>query len=85
MQNITVFFYNISNIWENTDGCTEKYFYATALYLLSMLAHAYNIKIDCGVGAPRHRREVVDGFNATDNVFLSMLITNVQLNGVAAY
>ena len=50
-----------------------------------MLAHAYNIKIDCGVGAPRHRREVVDGFNATDNVFLSMLIKNVQLNGVAAY
>ena len=57
----------------------------TVLYLLSMLEHAYNIIIDHGVGAPEHVREVFDGLNATEKGFLSMLITTVQLTGVADY
>ena len=52
-----------SNIWENTDGCAEQYICATAIYSLSMLYHAYNIVIDCGVGAPVHGKYVVDGLN----------------------
>ena len=36
---------------------------ATALYLLSMLAHVYIIIICCGIGAPRYGIEVVDGLN----------------------
>ena len=52
-------------LWVNTDGCAEQYWCATALLLLSMLAHAYNIMIDSGVGAPICGREVVDGLNAT--------------------
>ena len=50
-----------------------------------MLAHAYNIIIDRGVGAPVYCREVVDGLNDTETMFHSMLITTVQLPGVAAY
>ena len=37
---------DISTIWENTDGCTDKYRFATEIYLLSMLAHSYNVIID---------------------------------------
>ena len=33
-KNRTVLFYGMINIWVNTDGCTEKYFCATELYLL---------------------------------------------------
>ena len=40
----------------NTDGCAEQYICEPDIYLLSMLAHIYNIIIDCGVGVPVHRR-----------------------------
>ena len=38
-QNQIVLFDEISTIKENTDGCNEQYHCATALYLLSVLAH----------------------------------------------
>ena len=59
-----------STIWENTDGCAEQYKCTTALYLLSILSHAYNIVIDSGVGAPGHGKDIVDGLNAADKRFL---------------
>ena len=43
-------------MWENIDGCAEKYRYATVIYLLSMPSHEYNIIIDRGVGALGHVR-----------------------------
>ena len=70
LQSITAFFSDTSNVWENTDGCAEQYHCATALYLLSMLSHEYNITIDFGVGSPGYSREIVDGLNDTKNVFL---------------
>ena len=73
------------NLWGNTDDCAEQYRCKNALYLLSMLADAYNIIIDCGVGAPRRGREVVDGLNATYKMFISMLTKNAQLAGAVAY
>ena len=59
----------MSTIWDSTDGCTEHYRCATALYLLSMLVHSYNIIIDCGVVAPGNNIEVVDGLNDTEKGF----------------
>ena len=56
LQNRTVFFSDTSTIWENTDGRAEQYCCTTVLYLLSMLAYAYNIIIDRGVGSPVHGR-----------------------------
>ena len=50
-----------------------------------MLAHAYNIIIDHGVGSPVYVREVVGGFNATDKRFLSMLMKTVQLPDASEY
>ena len=48
-----------------------------------MLSHAYNIAIDCGVGAHGHGKYVVDGLNANEKSFLTMLMTTVQLPGTA--
>ena len=50
-----------------------------------MLAHAYNIITDRGVGAPGHVREVVDGFNATNKRFILMLMKTVKLPGASDY
>ena len=69
LQKRTVLFAEVSTIWENTDGCTDKYHCATALYLLSMIEHVYNIMIDRGVGAPGHGREVIAVLNAPENVY----------------
>ena len=76
---------NMIEIWENTDGCAYQYRCATSLYLLSMLAHTYNIIIDRGVGSPGNVRYVVDGLNATEKRLLSILMKNVKLPGASAY
>ena len=50
-----------------------------------MLAHAYNIIIDCGVLETGNGREVVDVLNATGKILLLMLMTTLQLPGAADY
>ena len=75
----------MSNIWENTGGCVEQYCFANALYLLSIFAHTYNIIIDRGVGSLGHVRDFFDGLNATNKMYISILITTVQLPGTSAY
>ena len=52
LQNRQLIFANLSTIWGETYGWANQYQCATALYLPSMLAHAYNIMIGCGIGAP---------------------------------
>ena len=48
-----------------------------------MLSHAYNIVINYGVGASGHGKYVVDGLNATEKKFLTMMMTTVQLTFAA--
>ena len=83
LQNRKVFMKNKSTIWENKDGCADQYICATALYLLSMFSHVYNIVIDHGAGAPGHGKYVVDDFKNTDARFLKMFMTTVKLPGAA--
>ena len=77
------FFSDLSIIWGNVYCFYDKYICATALYLLSMLAHVSNIIIDWGVWSPVHSGEVVNGLNDTDKMLISMLIMTVQLPGIA--
>ena len=39
----------------------------------------YYVIINRGVGGTGHRREVVDGFNGTENIFIFQFMENVQL------
>ena len=71
LQNRQLLFVDIIKIWGNTDGCAEQYQCETALYLISILTHAYIIIINHSVGASVHVRKVVDGLNATYNRFFS--------------
>ena len=49
---------SLSKIWENTDGCSEQYRCAYALYLMSVMSQTYFIIIDRGISAPGHGKEV---------------------------
>ena len=60
----------ISNIRDNTYGCADLYICDTVLHSLSMLDHAYNIIINCTVGASGRGRDVVDGLNNVDNFYI---------------
>ena len=73
------YFDDLSTIWDNKDGCEEKYICDTALHLLSMLSHAYYILIDRSIGSPGNGREVVDGLNATNKRMIAMLMTKLQI------
>jgi len=57
-------------VWDDTDGCGKQYRCGTAMYLLSILASKYGIIIDRAIGAPGHGKDIVDGLNATDKVYL---------------
>ena len=85
MKNRQLISVDIITVWYNTYGCAEKYIYATALYLLEILAHEYNIIINCGVGEPVPVRDVAGGLNLTYKHFLSVLTKMVQLPSAAGY
>ena len=69
----------LSKIWENTDGFTEQYRCASAIYLMSVCSKSHSIIIDWGISAPGHGKEVVDGLNSIDKCYMYQLISNVQL------
>ena len=72
---------SLSEIWENTDGCSEQYICASVLYLMSVILQCYSVIIDQGIIAPGHGKEVVDGLNDIDKRHIYKLIYNVQLPG----
>jgi hypothetical protein len=67
-----------SFVLDHTDGCAKQYRSATAMYLLSVLAVAYQITIDRAIGAPGHGKDEVDGLNATDKRFLKVKMAQIQ-------
>ena len=74
----------LSTLWEETDGCAESYWCATALFLLSSVAFTQDIIIDWMVGAPGHGKGVVDGLNAVDKTFLRDYMSKISVPGVVS-
>ena len=70
-------------MFDNTDGCAKQYRCATALHLLSMLAVKHNITIDRAVGAPGHGKDLIDGLNAVDKMYLKALMMRTSVAGEA--
>ena len=57
-------------------------------YIIIRIFHifqAFNITIDCGISAPVHGREVVDGLNSTYRSFIFHLTTTVKLTGSQSF
>ena len=57
-------------MWDHTDGCTKQSICVKVLYLMSCLASKFDIIIDRLVDAPGHGKDVVDGMNAQDKLYL---------------
>ena len=81
LKNKQVLTTSLSTIWENTDGCSEQYRCASALYLMSVMSQTYHIIIDRGISAPGNEKEVVDGLNDFDKRYKYQLMSKVQLPG----
>ena len=45
------------------------------------MSQTYSIIIDCGISAPGHGKEVVDGINSVDKRYIYQLMSKVQLPG----
>ena len=60
----------MSTVWEDTDGCSNKYRFALAIYLMSVLSSLYGVIMDREINAPGHVNSVVDVINATDKLYL---------------
>ena len=76
---------SLSKIWENTDGCAEKYICTSARYLMSVMSQTNSIIIDRGISAPGHGKEVVYGINAVDKRYIYQLMSKVQLPGLVRF
>ena len=72
---------SLSTIWENTDGCAEKYICASAMYLMSVISQTYSLIIYRGISSPGHGKEVVDGLNTVEKRYIYQLMPKVQLPG----
>ena len=56
---------DVSTIWEDKYGCTDKYIIYKYSYLLSILAHEYNIIIYCDKVSQGHCEDFIYEFNST--------------------
>ena len=63
LKKINVLTTSLSTIWENTDGCAEKYRCDSALYFMSLMSQCYSIIINRGISAPGHGKELIDVLN----------------------
>ena len=50
-----------------------------------MLSQYFSVIIERGISAPGHGREVVDGLNSIDKMFLFQLVSTVQFTGENFY
>ena len=66
---------------ENTDGCAEQYGCAYTLYIMSVMLWCYSIIFDWGISPTGHDKEVFDGLNATEKLYIHQLMFNVQMPG----
>ena len=48
---------------------------------MSVISQTYSLIIDRGISAPGNGKEVVDGLNSVDKLYIYQLISKVQLSG----
>ena len=61
-------------MWDQTDGCSNKYMCYIAYYLMSFLSELYQIVLDRAVDTPGNGKYVVYGFNALQKQYLATLL-----------
>ena len=62
--------YDVSTVWEDTNGCAKQYRCALDACLMNVLSYAYVIIMDSAINAPVRGNNFFDGINATDKLYL---------------
>ena len=62
------------------NGCAKKYNFSSDIYLLSCIDLYFIIIIDRVVGAPKHRKYVVDGLNAREKWMINLAMSKISNN-----
>ena len=60
----------MTTVWEDTNGCVNKYRCALEIYLMNVLSYSSGIIIDHAINAPGHGNNVVEGLNETGKRYL---------------
>ena len=60
----------MSTVWEDTNGCENKYRCDLDIYLMTLLSSSHGIITDRRTNAPYHGNNVVDGPNETNKHYL---------------
>ena len=53
----------MSKVWEDTDGCANKYRCNLDIYLMTVLSSPYVIIMDSAINSPFHGKNFVGGIN----------------------
>ena len=61
----------MSTIWEVTNGCSNKYRYALAIHLMTVLSSSYGIITNRAINSPGHVNNFADGINEMDKCYLN--------------
>ena len=58
-------------LWYQIDGCTKQYRWSIAYYLMSFLSKLYQVFIGRAVDTPGRGKDVFDGFNTVQKLYLA--------------
>ena len=64
-------------MWDQIDRCAKHYSCSIAYYLMYFLSKSYQIVLDIAVDTPGHRKDVVDGFNTVQKLYLASFFENL--------
>ena len=62
--------YDMSTLWEYTDGCAKQCMCDLTIYLMTVLSSSYGIIMDRTIHTPGNRENIIDRINATDGLYL---------------
>ena len=67
----------MSTAWEDTNGCANQYRCALNIYLMNVLSSSYGIIMDHAMNSSGHGKNVVDGINAMEKLYLKEKIQHM--------
>ena len=60
----------MSLVWEDINGCANKYRCDLDIYLMAVLSYSYGIAMDRTINAPGNGKNVADGLNTMYKPYL---------------
>ena len=65
-----LFVYGMSTVWEDTYGCSNQYLCSLTIYLMTVVSYLCGIIVYNEINKPVRVNNIVDGLNTTDKLYL---------------